>query len=67
MFSGKSTELHRRVRRQELAKKRCLILKSARDTRYIEDNLSINITHDKYISILVHLCGLKLLTNFIMF
>ena len=34
MFSGKSTELLRRVRRFVVAKKQCVVLKHANDTRY---------------------------------
>eukprot|EP00466_Bigelowiella_natans_P001260 jgi/Bigna1/54794/estExt_Genewise1Plus.C_430051 len=44
MFSGKTTELLRRVRRQKYAKKRCLVVKFAQDTRYSEDKAA---THDK--------------------
>jgi thymidine kinase len=45
MFSGKSTEMLRRVRRYQAAKRRCLVIKYARDTRYgKEDTL---ITHDR--------------------
>jgi thymidine kinase len=34
MFSGKSTELMRRIRRYGFAKKRCLLCKYAKDQRY---------------------------------
>ena len=34
MFSGKSTELMRRIRRYGFAKKSCLVLKYAKDCRY---------------------------------
>eukprot|EP01112_Ceratiomyxa_fruticulosa_P012680 TRINITY_DN3525_c0_g1_i1.p1 TRINITY_DN3525_c0_g1~~TRINITY_DN3525_c0_g1_i1.p1 ORF type:complete len:221 (+),score=44.55 TRINITY_DN3525_c0_g1_i1:155-817(+) len=43
MFSGKSTELIRRIRRFTVANKRCLVVKYAKDTRYSKDNMS---THD---------------------
>ena len=43
MFAGKSTELLRRVRRNEIAGKKCLYVKYIQDTRY--DNSSIS-THD---------------------
>jgi thymidine kinase len=43
MFSGKTTELLRRIRRQTFAKKRCLVIKYAKDTRYSTDKAS---THD---------------------
>ncbi|GAB9465848.1 hypothetical protein Gpo141_00003238 [Globisporangium polare] len=44
MFSGKSTELIRRVRRFAHAKLQCLVVKYKNDTRYSEEKLS---THDK--------------------
>ena len=46
MFAGKSTELLRRVKRYELAKKKCLLIKSVNDDRYSKDCIS---THDKYV------------------
>ena len=46
MFSGKSTELLRRIRRYTAANKQCLVLKYHLDTRYDVDNLS---THDLYV------------------
>jgi len=46
MFSGKSTELLRRVRRYRIAHQDCLIFKWKADTRYSEDKFS---THDKYV------------------
>ena len=45
MFSGKTTELIRRVRRHSLAKRKCLVIKFAADTRYSDEQLS---THDKH-------------------
>ncbi|NXS63787.1 KITH protein, partial [Brachypteracias leptosomus] len=44
MFSGKSTELMRRVRRFQLAQYRCLLVKYAKDTRYSTTGVS---THDR--------------------
>jgi len=45
MFSGKSSELLRRIRRNTVAKRRCLVIKYSKDTRYSTDNLA---THDRY-------------------
>ncbi|KPP70063.1 thymidine kinase, cytosolic-like [Scleropages formosus] len=44
MFSGKSTELMRRVRRFQVAQYRCLVVKYAKDTRYSEGGVA---THDR--------------------
>lgn len=44
MFSGKSSELLRQIKRFEQARKRCLLLKYCHDTRYSKDCVS---THDK--------------------
>jgi thymidine kinase len=44
MFSGKTTEMYRRIRRHSLAKKNCLVIKYRKDTRYSEEMLS---THDR--------------------
>lgn len=44
MFSGKSTELLRRVKRYTIAKKECIVLKYQEDTRYSQLKVS---THDK--------------------
>lgn len=44
MFSGKSTELMRRVRRFQVAQYNCLVIKYARDTRYSDTGMA---THDK--------------------
>ncbi|XP_068176912.1 thymidine kinase, cytosolic [Antennarius striatus] len=46
MFSGKSTELMRRVRRFQIAQYNCLVIKYAKDTRYSEKGMA---THDKSI------------------
>ena len=43
MFAGKSTELLRRVRRNEIAGKKCLYVKYIQDTRYDASQIS---THD---------------------
>ncbi|KAJ8263878.1 hypothetical protein GJAV_G00142440 [Gymnothorax javanicus] len=45
MFSGKSTELMRRVRRFQIAQYQCLVIKYAKDTRYSDSDMA---THDKY-------------------
>lgn len=46
MFSGKTTELMRRLRRYQLATHSCLVVKYANDDRY--DNIGI-ATHDKQV------------------
>ncbi|XP_054636016.1 thymidine kinase, cytosolic [Dunckerocampus dactyliophorus] len=43
MFSGKSTELMRRVRRFQIAQYCCLVVKYAKDTRYSDTGMA---THD---------------------
>lgn len=43
MFSGKSTELIRRLKRYEIANYKVLIVKYARDTRYAQESIA---THD---------------------
>ncbi|XP_065115308.1 thymidine kinase, cytosolic [Paramisgurnus dabryanus] len=43
MFSGKSTELMRRVRRFQVAQYSCLLIKYAKDTRYSDSGMA---THD---------------------
>jgi thymidine kinase len=45
MFSGKSTELIRRIRRHTIAKQRCFVIKYAADSRYSVENMA---THDRY-------------------
>ncbi len=50
MFSGKTTELIRIVKRFSIAKKRCLMIKYSKDVRYSVDGVS---THDK--SVVVNL------------
>jgi len=44
MFAGKTSEMLRRVQRQKIAMKRCLVIKYAKDTRYSATHVS---THDK--------------------
>uniref|UniRef100_A0A8C4TSG4 Thymidine kinase n=1 Tax=Falco tinnunculus TaxID=100819 RepID=A0A8C4TSG4_FALTI len=56
MFSGKSTELMRRVRRFQLAQHRCLLVKYTKDTRYCSSGVS---THDKNIMEALPACLLK--------
>ena len=46
MFSGKSTELLRRIRRFRVRDDSCLILKT-KDNRYADDDEKV-ITHDQY-------------------
>lgn len=46
MFSGKSTELIRRIRRLTVASKKCLVVKYFRDVRYTKD-FKIS-THDMF-------------------
>ncbi|XP_068235427.1 thymidine kinase, cytosolic-like [Palaemon carinicauda] len=46
MFSGKTTELMRRLKRYQIAKHNCLIIKYAKDIRYDSDGIA---THDKQI------------------
>nr|WGO62694.1 cytosolic thymidine kinase-like protein [Wadden Sea poxvirus] len=43
MFSGKSTELIRRIRRYQIAKYTCIVIKYYKDIRYGKDDV---ITHD---------------------
>lgn len=44
MFSGKTTELLRRIKRYTVANQRCLVVKYSKDTRYSTECMS---THDK--------------------
>ena len=44
MFSGKSTELIRRLKRYQIARYSCLIVKYAKDTRYNQESIA---THDQ--------------------
>lgn len=43
MFSGKTTELIRRLKRYTFAQYRCLIIKYLKDTRYSEESIA---SHD---------------------
>lgn len=43
MFSGKTTELIRRLKRYQIAKYRCLIMKYANDDRYSANDI---VSHD---------------------
>ena len=45
MFSGKSSELIRRLRRYEHATKKCVVINYFKDNRYNQD--SYMATHDK--------------------
>ncbi|CAN5950611.1 unnamed protein product [Sphagnum jensenii] len=45
MFSGKSTELLRRVNRFVISKHKCLLVKYINDTRYDHEKI---MTHDRY-------------------
>jgi thymidine kinase len=45
MFSGKSSEMMRRVRRLQYAKKKCLIINYHADNRYSTEEVAS--THDK--------------------
>ena len=44
MFSGKSTELIRRLKRYQIARYECLIVKYAKDLRYDSESIA---THDQ--------------------
>ncbi|KAK8734133.1 hypothetical protein OTU49_006035 [Cherax quadricarinatus] len=46
MFSGKTTELMRRLKRYQISKHKCLIIKYANDIRYDANGIT---THDKQI------------------
>jgi len=45
MFSGKTTELLRRMRRYQIARRKCVLIKYVGDTRY--DNGPCVVTHDQ--------------------
>ena len=48
MFSGKSTELLRRMRRHQIANRKCLVIKYHKDDRYLlEENQDLLSTHAK--------------------
>ena len=46
MFSGKTTEMMRRVKRYSIAGHSCLVIKNNRDTRY---DVKQCATHDKFV------------------
>ncbi|XP_034960114.1 thymidine kinase, cytosolic [Zootoca vivipara] len=56
MFSGKSTELMRRVRRFQIAQYKCLVIKYSKDTRYCVNGVS---THDRNTMEAYSACCLK--------
>eukprot|EP01114_Cavostelium_apophysatum_P019207 TRINITY_DN6126_c0_g1_i1.p1 TRINITY_DN6126_c0_g1~~TRINITY_DN6126_c0_g1_i1.p1 ORF type:complete len:191 (-),score=16.06 TRINITY_DN6126_c0_g1_i1:169-741(-) len=43
MFSGKSTELLRRIRRYTVANRKCLVIKYIKDTRISEDEIATDV------------------------
>ena len=43
MFAGKTTEMLRRIEREEISKKQCVVLKYSKDQRY---SVSCVSTHD---------------------
>lgn len=45
MFSGKSSELMRRIRRFAIAQNKCMVVKYSNDKRYSVERLA---THDQY-------------------
>lgn len=57
MFSGKTSELIRRIRRYKHAKHRCVLLKWKADTRYSESKAA---THDKQEEDAVPVCHLPI-------
>ena len=46
MFSGKSSELLRKVRRYQHARKKCLVINYQHDNRYSAED--VMATHDRY-------------------
>lgn len=48
MFSGKSTELQKMVRRFTIAQKKCVVVNYSKDTRYHDGDYVA--THDKYLN-----------------
>jgi thymidine kinase len=50
IFTGKTTELLRRVERAELARLRCAVMKFSRDVRYSADSVA---THDRQMHIAI--------------
>ena len=47
MFSGKSSEMQRKVRRYQHARKNCLVVNYLRDNRYSFEDVAS--THDQYV------------------
>jgi|688.fasta_scaffold1349211_1 thymidine kinase len=47
MFSGKSSEMQRKVRRYQHARRKCLVINYERDNRYSFEDVAA--THDKYL------------------
>lgn len=45
MFSGKSSEMQRKVRRYQHARKKCLVINYDKDTRYSGEDVAS--THDR--------------------
>ncbi|XP_002127533.2 thymidine kinase, cytosolic-like [Ciona intestinalis] len=60
MFSGKSTELLRRIRRYQITQRNCLVIKYAHDNRYSDDSMA---THDKQVTKAVKATRLLALKN----
>ncbi|KAH7832433.1 Thymidine kinase [Monocercomonoides exilis] len=62
MFSGKTTELMRRIRRHSLGKRSCVVIKYKKDCRYSEDKLS---THDRSMCEAISCSRLQEAENFV--
>ena len=45
MFAGKTTEMHRRLKRYEMSRKKCVAIKHDLDNRYTQSSLTC--THDR--------------------
>lgn len=60
MFSGKTTELLRRIRRYTVAKRRCLVIKYEGDKRYSVDEAA---THDNHTHAAISVRELKHVTD----
>jgi hypothetical protein len=56
MFSGKSSDLLRRVRRMQHAKKKCLLVKFHKDDRYSEVRLCVYVCLCRLVSACVDVC-----------
>ena len=55
MFAGKTTLMLERVKREELARRKCVLMKYSRDTRYSQNNVS---THDLAMKAAIPCCEL---------